>query len=173
MVAALVDAAADEMAERGVEAASVRGIASRAGVNHGLVHRHFGSKQALLAAVLDRLAADVAAEFDAEGPVALAGPSVTRFLRVLARAILDGADVGSLQGHHPVMDRLLPLLAQQTGLPDEEVRIVAAQRMALELGWLLFEPFLASAAGLEGIALDRARAEVRTTVRGLGSPAGT
>jgi len=57
---ALLDAAAALFAARGVAAVSVRDVAAHAGVNHGLVHRHFGSKHALFTAVLDRGAREIA-----------------------------------------------------------------------------------------------------------------
>ncbi|MFO7557486.1 MAG: helix-turn-helix domain-containing protein, partial [Desulfobacterales bacterium] len=47
VVTALIRAAAELFSEKGVEAVSLRKIAVRAGVNHGLIHRHFGSKEAL------------------------------------------------------------------------------------------------------------------------------
>ncbi|MGW0757926.1 TetR family transcriptional regulator [Streptomyces sp. NPDC002814] len=61
---AILDAAARAFAERGYSRATVREIARRAGVTHGLVLRHFGSKEKLfLAAVpgtrsIDKLAED-------------------------------------------------------------------------------------------------------------------
>jgi AcrR family transcriptional regulator len=57
---ALIAAAADLFATRSPSSVSVRDIASAAGVNHGLVHRYFGSKDALLGAVLRSLADQVA-----------------------------------------------------------------------------------------------------------------
>ncbi|MFJ6752715.1 MULTISPECIES: TetR family transcriptional regulator [unclassified Streptomyces] len=50
----LLDAAADLFAERGYEAATVRDIAARAGVNQALLFRYFGSKKALLTEVMAR-----------------------------------------------------------------------------------------------------------------------
>ena len=61
MRAALLDAAATLFSARGPASVSVRDIAAHAGVNHGLVHRHFGSKQALVAGVLERGAREIAA----------------------------------------------------------------------------------------------------------------
>src|SRR6185436_20901192 len=55
VVAAVLRAAADLFAERGLAATSIRDIAARSRVNHGLIHRHFGSKDGLVAAVLDHL----------------------------------------------------------------------------------------------------------------------
>ena len=43
---------ADLFAERGPAATSIRDVAKRAAVNHGLIHRHFGSKERLVGAVL-------------------------------------------------------------------------------------------------------------------------
>ncbi|MFI7100900.1 TetR/AcrR family transcriptional regulator [Streptomyces sp. NPDC050161] len=48
----LLEAAADLFAERGYEAATVRDIAARAGVNQALLFRYFGSKNALLTEVM-------------------------------------------------------------------------------------------------------------------------
>lgn len=64
VVAAILTAAADLFAERGPTATSIRNIATLAGVNDGLIHRHFGSKDRLVGAVLDYLGqylADLAA----------------------------------------------------------------------------------------------------------------
>ena len=51
---ALVDWATIVFAERGYDAATTRDIADRAGSSEGLIHRYFGGKQGLLAAVLQR-----------------------------------------------------------------------------------------------------------------------
>ena len=50
----LIDAAERVFAERGFEAATVRVITSEAQANIAAAHYHFGSKEALLRAVLDR-----------------------------------------------------------------------------------------------------------------------
>ncbi|EUA92019.1 bacterial regulatory s, tetR family protein [Mycobacterium ulcerans str. Harvey] len=51
----MLEAAADLFAERGPAATSIRDIAARSKVNHGLVFRHFGAKEQLVGAVLDYL----------------------------------------------------------------------------------------------------------------------
>ena len=48
----LLDAARAEFGEKGIEAATTRGIAERAGCNEVTLFRHFESKQKLLAAVV-------------------------------------------------------------------------------------------------------------------------
>jgi TetR/AcrR family transcriptional repressor of bet genes len=52
------------MAERGYERASVVAIAKAAGLSPGLVHYHFGSKQEILVALVERLAQAVDERFD-------------------------------------------------------------------------------------------------------------
>jgi AcrR family transcriptional regulator len=50
----IVDAARDVLVERGYADTSTRAVAEQAGVQLSLVHYHFGSKQQLLVAVLER-----------------------------------------------------------------------------------------------------------------------
>lgn len=50
----LLEAAEDLIATRGLEAVSVRAVNAAAGANVAAVHYHFGSKEALVDAVLDR-----------------------------------------------------------------------------------------------------------------------
>lgn len=57
----LIEAARAEFGERGIEAATTRAIAKRAGVNEVTLFRHFASKQGLLAAVVQ----DTSADFEA------------------------------------------------------------------------------------------------------------
>ncbi|HEY8545314.1 MAG TPA: helix-turn-helix domain-containing protein [Acidimicrobiales bacterium] len=146
VVEALLDAAEAELAEVGVTAASVRRIARRAGVNHGLVHRHFGAKDRLVAAVLDRLAARTAAAIDTLSTADLLDPAgpLGRHLRVLARAALDGVDLAAAQSSHPVADHLVARLGG-----DDAARRAAARLMALAFGVHLFGPFIAEATGIE------------------------
>ena len=51
---AILRAAVDLFAERGVSGASIAEITRRAGVAQGLANYHFGNKERLIAAVLDR-----------------------------------------------------------------------------------------------------------------------
>ena len=55
VAAAILEAATELFAERGPAATSIRDIAARSKVNHGLVFRHFGTKDQLVGAVLENL----------------------------------------------------------------------------------------------------------------------
>ena len=159
MTAALLHAAAELFAARGAAAVSVRDIAAHAGVNHGLVHRHFGSKEGLRRAVLAQLTARIAAA-SRDTPIRLgvlpaafeATQSLDTYWRMLARALLDGDDIDDLQGDFPVMRQLLAQIteAREHGLLREgaDPQVLTAMSAALGLGWLLFEPFVLAATGL-------------------------
>src|SRR6516164_10691200 len=88
VVAAVLTAAAELFAERGPAATSIRDIAARSGVNHGLVYRHLGAKENLVAAVLEHLSQEVAAAAEADPMAPAVDEAVDRHLRVIARAIL-------------------------------------------------------------------------------------
>ncbi len=81
--AALLAAAADEFAERGMDA-SVADIARRAGVGKGTVFRHFATKDDLIAAIvldrIDELTTAGEGLLDAEDP----GAALLEFLTVAA-----------------------------------------------------------------------------------------
>jgi AcrR family transcriptional regulator len=115
----LLAAAADEFAERGLDA-SIADIARRAGIGKGTVFRHFATKDDLLAAiVLDRVEAlnEVGTRLlDAEDP----GAALLEFLTVAAHqrqqrdlSFLQGASaanpqVSRLQGRmHEIIDELV------------------------------------------------------------------
>lgn len=157
---AVIEAAANLLASRGPSAITVRDIAAAAQVNHGLVHRHFGSKEGVVRAVMEMLGGELHA-FPAKGDsppeslplTMLLALGQSRYLRVLARALLDGSDVADLQQRFPVVDALLAIArdAKKRGQlrSDVDPRTPVAMAMALGLGWLLFEPFIVAAVGLK------------------------
>ncbi|ALG83624.1 TetR/AcrR family transcriptional regulator [Gordonia phthalatica] len=64
----LLDAAARLMEKAGSEAVSMQALAAEAGVSVGLIYRYFGSKDAVLLAVIT----DVLTQFEAQVPAAIA-----------------------------------------------------------------------------------------------------
>lgn len=148
---AVLDAAADLFALRGPAATSIREVAARSGVNHGLVYRHFGTKEELVSAVLDHVSDRFNEAVDSGSDDA--GLVAERQWRVLARAILDGYPVGQLQHRFPIVHQLVTE-ARLANTDDTAARLAAGHVVALELGWRLFEPFIRSAAGLEDLEPD-------------------
>lgn len=140
--------AADLFAERGPAATSLRDIAQRSKINAGLIFRHIGTKEAVVAAVLEHLADQLeAARSTAAAPEdveALAHRNWT----VIARALLDGFDVGRLQHRFPNVEQLIGVARERLG-DDDAARAATADALALQLGWHLFGPFLRAATGLD------------------------
>lgn len=168
--AAILAAAAELFADRGPAATSIRDIAARAKVNHGLVFRHFGAKDRLVGAVLDHLGGELTALLEAGAPAERVEPVADRQMRVMARALLDGYPVGQLQSRFPTIARLLD--RQRSHHDDRTARLAVANAVALQLGWWLFEPFLRSAAGLEELSGDELRAAVSAQLAQISDPAG-
>jgi AcrR family transcriptional regulator len=160
VVAAVLESAADLFAERGPAATSIRDIAARSSVNHGLIHRHFGSKDGLVGAVLDYLGQHLAGLLAAKAEGSAIGEAVDRQLRVIARASLDGYAIGELQSRFPTMELLLAT-ARDRHTTELGARLAAAHTIALQLGWILFGDFLRASTGLEDL-------DDRTFARSIG-----
>ena len=169
VVAAVRAAAAELFAKKGPTATSVRDIAARSGVNHGLVYRHFGTKQELVAAVLDHLTDDVAAKSDAAVGEETLNAAVERHWRAVAWAILDGYPVGRLQRRFPYVSRLVDR-ARPHHPDDLAARLAAGNAAALEMGWRLFEPFLRSATGIGDVPSVQLREAINSAVAEILEP---
>ncbi len=90
--AALVDAAAELFATHGVEGVSIRSINSQAGLAAASVHYHFGSKDRLLDAVLEREGKAVLAEISERADRLLARqarPTTRQLVETLAKPYLN------------------------------------------------------------------------------------
>jgi AcrR family transcriptional regulator len=169
VVAAVLAAAADLFAERGPAATSVRDIAARSGVNHGLVYRHFGAKEELVGAVLDYLSDEVSATAHDGAEADAVDAAVEHHWRVIAWAILDGYPVGRLQRRFPYVSTLVDR-ARPHHPDDVAARLAAGNAVALELGWRLFEPFVRSAAGVRDVSTARLRQAIETAVKEMVEP---
>ncbi|MCA2323086.1 TetR/AcrR family transcriptional regulator [Mycobacterium intracellulare] len=172
VAAAILDAATELFAERGPAATSIRDIAARSNVNHGLVFRHFGTKEQLVGAVLDHLGDDLSAQLETETPAEVVQRSLDRQMRVMARTVLDGYPAGQLQKRFP---NIATLLDGVRPLYDDEVkaRLAVANALALQFGWRLFAPVLRSATGIEELTDAELRAAVGAEVERMLGPADT
>src|SRR5581483_2009438 len=133
VAAAILDAATDLFAERGPAATSIRDIAARSKVNHGLVFRHFGTKEQLVGAVLDHLGASLTAMLQGGVQAEEIERAADRQLRVMARTLLDGYPAGQLQQRFPnvavLLDEVRPCHDSDRG-----ARLAVANALALQFG---------------------------------------
>ncbi|NUU07405.1 TetR/AcrR family transcriptional regulator [Leifsonia sp. C5G2] len=139
-------AAADEFAERGYEAASLRAIARRAGVDSALVHHYFDGKADLFAATLEApLRPDRVLEVVLAGPRDAVGESLVRYLLerlddeksarrmvVILRTVLGGGP-GTRMVREFLTREVLSKLAALSGRADADLRaeLAAAQLVGL------------------------------------------
>jgi AcrR family transcriptional regulator len=170
VVAAILQAATDLFAERGPAATSIRDIAARSKVNHGLVFRHFGTKDQVVGAVLDNLGTTLTALLDSGAPADEVDRALDLQMRVMARTLLDGYPAAQLQKRFPNIATLIGWVRPVHG-DDLTARIAVANGLALQFGWRLFAPILRSATGLDELTDDEIREVVRTEVGRILNPA--
>jgi AcrR family transcriptional regulator len=163
----VLSATRDLVAERGPDGFSVRDIAGRAGINHALVHRHFGTKADVLEQVLAEEGRAVVAAVAGSGlPTSgqASGEVVARLLDVLAarptywralvNAVLDAPEA-AVPGTASTTE-LFSGLWSGGGEGDADATAVAG---ATVLGWLIFGEFMAEATGADADAVRRQVAE--------------
>ncbi|MGD0993477.1 MAG: TetR/AcrR family transcriptional regulator [Gemmatimonadales bacterium] len=112
----LIEAARQLFASAGFDATSVRDITSRAHTNLGAITYHFGSKEALYHAVIERFATPIADRIAAISGEA--GPPLERLTRCV-RAFLEHI------WRHPEMPRLIMReMASDRPLPEPVARVI-------------------------------------------------
>lgn len=168
---ALISAAADLLGEVGPKAMTVRMIARRAGVNHGLVHHYFGGKAQLLEAAMTHLVEEHQSFAKSQSggdvlPAPLALVDDQRYLRAVVRAVLDGeTDLAAteLVAGASVPRGALEHLAARSGMNEADVRTKAlvAMGMAMEMGWATLEPFIMTVLDVRDDEVDDVRNIVR------------
>lgn len=172
VVLALIEAAAALFAERGVSGVSLREIAAQAGVNHGLIHRHFGTKENLRKKTQEYLAKnirdDIGTPDNLIDMLARAETAVKKhplFWKVMARSFLDGTVEGDVQSEFPFVRDFYEVVkaAQEQGLvrADLNPRYIVAGICAYGLGMRAFERYIMEAAGLSDEPVEKVLAEMR------------
>ena len=170
--------AADELfGLKSPDSVTVRELADRAGVNHALVHRHFGTKDQVLREVLERHArafrevmdGDVEHAVTRMFEVAQGRPA---FVKIIAQLLLEGRSPRDFTLEEGGSDRLVKLMmTAHPARSADENRLAAATSIALVLSWTFFGPFLRFAAGYEGTEEEAnrwvTRAVVEVAKRGL------
>jgi TetR/AcrR family transcriptional regulator, repressor for neighboring sulfatase len=156
---ALLTSAMELFARHGPASVSIRDVARHAGVNHGLVHRHFGSKEDLIAAALDAAVSPLlpgalaSGGFDLADVVLVAHRDPTS-TKLIARALVDGLPIGAVRRSYPVMRSLLTAARQAAAASRpahlEDPRLAAAATAAMVCGSALYGDTLRQVAGIRG-----------------------
>lgn len=167
----LIAATADLLGEVGPKAMTVRMIAKRAGVNHGLVHHYFGGKAQLLRAAMTHLVEQHQSFAKSQSggdvlPTPLGLVEDQRYLRAVVRAVLDGetelattevaAGVSVPRG---ALDHLTA--TRRLNEPDARTKALVAMGMAMEMGWAALEPFIMAVLDVRDDEIDEVRDIVR------------
>lgn len=164
----LLDAAEAIVADRGVGALTLEAVAAEAGVSKGGLLHHYPSKEALLTAIVARLAAEMRAIFD--GLVEAIPPGPGRAARACiawalhsppereARDLRIAAALLAAHAHHPALidpiraehARIRAILAED-GLPEGHALAiqVAADGLFMAKVFSLWQPSVAQAAAIE------------------------
>lgn len=122
----LLDAAEKLFSEQGIQAASLRAITAAAGANLAAVHYHFGSKQALVRAVISRRVAPIQAERLRRLAAARSGGEgiegvVRAFIEPLLQMVAERPDGACLFAR---------TLSQTFGADGEELRSILIEEFA-------------------------------------------
>lgn len=106
-VDALLDAAEAEFADAGIESGSLRKIMRQAGADPGAIHYHFGSREALATAVLERILVPLNARRLAllDEAVASGQPLVSQLVEAVIRPDVEAAH--ALNAQSPGRARLI------------------------------------------------------------------
>jgi len=170
--AALIEAACDGLAELGPRALSTRGLAERAGVNHGQIHHYFGGKRGLLKAAMAALAAEhwrhsLERAGGAAIPPALSLAEDVRYWRATARAVIEG-DLElvrvEIDEGLSVPRRAFEALRAELGAAPNDLDFKAdfALLVATQLGCVAFEPFVMLLADVDEADRDAFRERLKS-----------
>lgn len=171
----ILAAAVEEFGEQGYEAATIRSIAARAGVDSALVHHYFGTKADLFAEAAGvPLRPDVAVPAILAGPRDGAGERIVRYVleaferpEVRRRGVmLLRAAVGSRAGAPLIVGflsrELLPKVAAGLEGPDAELR---ADLVASQMAGMLMIRYVLQVKPIADASVDELVARIGPTVQ--------
>ena len=173
--ASLIKAARELLAEVGPNLMSVRSVAAKAGVNHGLVHHYFGGKRGLIEAAARHLAEEHFAHAQQRAQGALVPPALTlgedsQYLRAMVRLVLDGhlqTAVREISEGYSIPGQVQQYIAgrYRDGQAPPEVKARLAATFAMEMGWAALEPLLLKMADVGESEMDAVRDSARALAR--------
>jgi AcrR family transcriptional regulator len=152
---------------------SLRSIAARAGVNYGLVHRHFGTKEAVIRAAMHHVvtrslgyiedSANLIEAIDSVLPRSTGSHS-----RLVAWSILQFVIDDVMPTEDAFLTRMRDLAAvdvpSNSADADLEASFRAGTILALLYGWRLFEPYLVRGLGLENLSQAELNERIRESM---------
>ena len=147
----LIEAAVQLMGMRSPRQISGRELAKRAGVNYGLIHHYFGSKDAVFAEAVTVATEEMGQRWDSDGILPLNTSDEAASYRTFAKLEVDEA----LSPMTALMHRIVRGQAQATdrGENDHDLLAEVALCAALQFGWGAFEEEIVT--GLAGYGIDR------------------
>jgi AcrR family transcriptional regulator len=182
---AILAAARELFAAHGVDGVSVRDIATAAGVNHALVHRYFGAKSDMVAAILASEAEVLSSmgrlDLDATESLAKLREVVEDVLTqhrttllLMLRAEIDGLTPERLLDGAPARPLAMMeswLEARGSGAAGAEPRALTMVLGAAIMGLAALQPLLASEAGLSDEDPDEVRRRCIDVIVGVAAVA--
>lgn len=169
----LLDATVELLAQRPAAQVTVRAIAERAGVQHSMVSRHFGSKANLIAAAVGSVASQYAsvvanAADPAEGFVLglqhLRGTPSSALVLTAPAGVRSGQDASE---RFPGFAAHLRAL-RDAGQPDDErTKVLAGLSISMVIAWSAMRDIAVDAAGIDRDDLPRVDALAAEMVEGM------
>ena len=154
----LIDAAKALSAVRSPRQVSGRDLAQRAGVNYGLIHYYFGTKDNVFAQAVTEATETMAQRWDETGVLPLNTSDEAASYRTFAKLEVD-------ESRSPIADLIARIVASEartSGRPqtDSELLAEVAIVTALQFGWGTFEAEIVAALEKFGGELHALRARV-------------
>lgn len=147
----LIDAAVQLMAMRSPRQISGRELAKHAGVNYGLIHHYFGSKDAVFAEAVSVATEEMGLRWDDDGILPVNTTDDAASYRTFAKLEIDEARSPMTA----LMHRIVRGQATATGKAEDDPDLLAQVALcaALQFGWGAFEEEIV--AGLQEFGVDR------------------
>jgi AcrR family transcriptional regulator len=173
---AILLAAAQLFSERSPSKVTLREIAERAGVNYGLIHHYFGTKDAIVSELIRRASEAGAASMagtESIGDALRALVDVNSpgtHTRMLAWALLSDRHAPARFTESPAVRHLAEMASRPRAgadVPCADPQVLAAVLASALMGWQLFRPFVVAAADLTDRPAAELNAAVYDTVRRL------
>lgn len=141
---ALIDTAVRLVSEKGIEALSLSEVAREAGVNRTTVYYHFDSREALVSAVREWSARQLAAAFQPVSSPSERIRYITRFVlenpEVIGMWIEDFLTPGNIAERYPEWEGLVDGLGRQLGPREDADGIDPEVYCTLLLTWAMIGP---------------------------------